>query len=188
MAIGQWTWLEVAKLVIQGLTPIFLILLGLFVQRALKRFEHQQWRSQKLIEKRLAIYDVLAPKFNLLLCYYLYVGPWRDVEPGEIIKLKREIDQQIHLARPLFSTEFFDSSMSLVDLCFETYTGWGKDARLKTGFGQRRAALGTNWKPEWEECFSADVTPSPAIRKSYDSVMLAFSNDLGVCDSIPPKV
>jgi hypothetical protein len=35
--------------------------LGIYIHRVTKRFEHLQWRSQKLVEKRLAVYDDLAP-------------------------------------------------------------------------------------------------------------------------------
>lgn len=81
MDLGPWTWLEVAKIASSLLIPITIVALGIYVHRITKQFEHRQWRSQKLIEKRLAIYDDLAPQFNDLLCYFTYVGCWRDFDP-----------------------------------------------------------------------------------------------------------
>ena len=68
MEAGPWNWLEVAKLAAVLLMPVALAVFGVYIHRVTKRFEHLQWRSQKLIEKRLAIYDDLAPHFNDLLC------------------------------------------------------------------------------------------------------------------------
>jgi hypothetical protein len=65
-----WNRLEITKVIIQALTPILLVLLGIIVNRAIKTFEHRQWRNQKLIEKRLEIYDDMAPALNDLLCYF----------------------------------------------------------------------------------------------------------------------
>lgn len=85
MAAGPWNWLEIAKLLASLLIPITLAVFGVYVHRITKRFEHLQWRSQKLIEKRLSIYDELAPLFNDLLCYFTYVGGWRDLNPPDVV-------------------------------------------------------------------------------------------------------
>ncbi len=87
-----WNSLELAKLIVEGLVPIFIIAVGLFLDNRLKKIEHKQWRNQKLIEKRLAIYDDLAPLLNDLMCYYAYIGNWKKLEPIEIVKYKRVID------------------------------------------------------------------------------------------------
>jgi len=182
MVQEPWNSLEIAKLCVAGLTPILLVLLGIAVQRAIKQFEHQQWRSQKLIEKRIQIYDSLAPQLNLLFCYFTYVGPWRDVPPPEIVKAKREIDRQVYLAKPLFTPRFFNACMDFLDLCFQTYTGWGKDALLRTKCDHRRDALGENWNQDWEQCFSNEPTAPQAIRECYEWLMNTFSSELGVCE------
>ena len=78
MELGPWNWLEVAKLATGLLTPAVIAAGGVYVHRITKQFEHTQWWGQKLVEKRLAIYDDMAPAFNDLLCYFTYVGSWRD--------------------------------------------------------------------------------------------------------------
>jgi len=102
MDAGNWNWLEFAKLGVGILTPIAIVVAGIYVHRITKRFEHFQWRGQKLIEKRLAIYDEIAPLINDVLCYYTYVGAWRDFDPPQIVALKRTIDRKIDLSAPLF--------------------------------------------------------------------------------------
>ena len=189
MEPGPWNWLEIAKLCVGLLLPAALAVFGIYIHRVTKRFEHLQWRSQKLIEKRLAVYDDLAPLLNDLLCYFTYVGCWRDLDPTFVVSLKRVIDKKIHLAAPLFTEEFFQACMSFQQLCFETYTGWGRDASLRTHFERRRDARGKEWNREWEAFFGDDVSDPNAIRAAYQDVMEAFSQDIGVHTNfvVPPS-
>lgn len=156
-----WSSLEIVKLIVQGITPILILLLGLYVNRALKKFEHFQWRNQKVIEKRLQIFDELAPRLNDLLCYFTYVGCWKDLAPLQVIHLKRTLDKQIFLAAPLFSPKFFSACATFMNLCYETYTGWGRDARLRTKSERRQQAV-ENWETPWNGMFSD--SPSDPIR------------------------
>lgn len=180
MSPGPWNWLEVAKLVIGGLTPILLVTLGVYVQRITKRFENLLWRNQKLIEKRLAIYDDLAPLLNTVLCYFTYIGNWQEHSPPEIVSLKRTIDQKIHLAAPLFSKEFFVACTDFQHLCFEIYTGWGRHALLRSKYERRREACGTTWNVEWNAIFGTDVSHPDDVRAAYQRVMNVFAQDIGV--------
>lgn len=175
-----WNSLEVAKLLVGMLTPAALAALGVYIHRVTKQFEHLQWRSQKLIETRLNIYDDLAPQLNDLLCYFTYVGCWKELDPPAVVALKRAIDRKIFLAAPLFSESFFSACMEFQNLCFETYSGWGRDARLRAEFRRRVEANPNNWKPEWKEYFSASASDPKAIKDAYRKVMEAFATDIGM--------
>jgi hypothetical protein len=50
-----WTSVENVKLVVGVLTPIAVVVLGIFVARATSRIEQTQWASQKVVESRLKI-------------------------------------------------------------------------------------------------------------------------------------
>lgn len=180
MSAGPWNWLEIAKLLAGLLTPATLAVFGIYVHRVTKRFEHLQWRSQKLIEKRLAIYDDLSPLLNDLLCYFTYVGCWKDLDPPNVMVLKRTIDKKVHLAAPLFSESFFSACMEFQNLCFETYTGWGCDALLRTQWQRRKESCSKDWKEEWVDCFSDSVSDPKAIRSAYRKIMKSFAVDIGV--------
>jgi len=189
MDAGPWNWLEVAKLSASLLVPGALAVFGVYIHRVTKRFEHVQWRSQKLIEKRLAVYDDLAPQLNDLLCYFTYVGSWKELDPPNAVGLKRTVDKKMYLAAPLFSEEFFAACMAFQGLCFATYTGWGRDASLRTRFERRRDARPKDWNAEWEACFSSDPTEPPLVREAHKRVMEAFARDIGVHGSfvVPPS-
>ena len=189
MENGPWNWLEIAKIVAGLLTPVALAGLGVYIHRVTKQFEHLQWRSQKLIEKRLAIYDDLTPHFNDLLCYFTYVGCWKELDPPNLVKLKRSLDKATHLAAPLFSPAFFEACQKFQGLCFETYNGWGRDALLKTQFQRRKDARPADWNTEWDGCFSDSVSDPKEIRNSYAQLMEIFATDIGVHSSfvVPPS-
>jgi hypothetical protein len=188
MELGPWNWLEVAKIGAGVLTPAVIAAFGIYIHHVTKRFEYHQWQSQKLVEKRLAVYDDLAPLLNDLLCYFTYVGGWRDLNPPDIVSLKRVIDKNIHLAAPLFTTEFFVSCMTLQDLCFKPYGAWGHDASLRTHFKRRQEARAKDWNNDWNSYFSEDVSDPEAIQAAYKRVMGAFAQDIGVNTSVtvPP--
>lgn len=180
MEAGPWNSLEFAKLVAGLLTPVALAGFGIYIHRVTKRFEHLQWRSQKLVEKRLGIYDELAPDFNDLLCYFTYVGCWKELDPPNVVSLKRAMDKKIHLAAPLFSPAFFKASTDFQNLCFETYVGWGQDALLRTQFARRADARANDWKAEWDDFFSAESSNPKDIRAAYVELMRVFALDIGV--------
>jgi len=183
MNSGDWSWLEIAKLATSLFTPAALAVGGIYVHRITKRFEHTQWRSQKLIEKRLAVYDDMAPMLNDILCYFTYVGGWRDFDPPLIVSLKRAIDKKLHIAAPLFGDEFFSACMDFQNLCFKTFNAWGQDAKLRTQYERRRQSRLKEWNIEWNENFSADVSSPIAIQAAYKRVMSAFAEDIGVNSS-----
>jgi hypothetical protein len=177
---GPWNWLEIAKLTAGLLTPVALAFFGVYIHRVTKRFEQMQWRSQKLVEKRLAIYDDLAPQLNDLLCYFTYVGCWRDLDPPAVVSLKRVIDKNVHVAAPLFTEEFFDSCMALQQLCFKTYTGWGRDASLRTNFQRRLESRATDWNSDWDKYFDAEVD-SHCISTCYSGIRAGYRSSFLIC-------
>lgn len=178
---ATWNSLEITKLVASILTPFTIAVLGIYIHRITRRFEDAQWRSQKLIEKRIAIYDDLAPLFNDLLCYFTYVGCWKELSPIDIISLKRKLDRNIYLAAPLFTVNFFHACKSFQDLCFQTYGGWGTDARLRTKWGRRKEAR-SEWHEDWEKyyCKPQDVTDPEQIKDAYTKLMNEFAISIGV--------
>ena len=171
-----WNSLEIVKLLASILTPAAIAMLGIYVHRVSKRFEDRQWKSQKLIEKRLTIYDDIAPDLNDVLCYFTYIGCWKELTPPDVVKRKRSIDRKLYLAQPLFSQSFFIAANEFMRLCYSTYGGWGKDATLRTHFERRRNAT-QNWMPEYDDCFAtaSDVSDPELIKAAYKNVMAQFT-------------
>jgi hypothetical protein len=179
---SSWNSLEVAKLLVSALTPLAVLLFGLWVNRRLKRFEHLQWANQKVIEKRLKIFDELAPLLNDVLCYFIYVGCWKDITPPDALKLKRQMDRIVHVNAPLFPPHFVDRYDTFIQACYATYSGWGQNAKLRTKYFRRREAAGQQWDPQWEACFAdTEKVPEPDdIQAAYSELMVCLSRELGI--------
>lgn len=64
MEEATWNSLEIAKLVVAGLTPLFVATIGFWLNRRLKSLEQAQWSQQKVIERRIKAYDELAQPLN----------------------------------------------------------------------------------------------------------------------------
>jgi len=176
-----WSSLEIVKIIVAILSPIAVVIIGFWINRQLKNIDHSLWVNQKVIERRLMLFDEMAPSLNDVLCYFTYIGSWKDRTPDQMVNLKRKLDQIAHVNYPLFSAGFLENYNSLIDLCFETYTGWGSDAKLRTKYSRRKNVLSTEWCESWEDCFSSDRIPEPTkIEEEYMKLMTFFSNELGI--------
>lgn len=185
-AFSPWNSLEVAKLIVSFMTPLLILLLGILVTRLSEQFKAALWANQKVIEKRIVVYDKTAPLLNDLFCYFYIVGNWKEQTPPEVLAKKRALDKEVYVYTALFSDEFRKSYFQFIHLCFVTYTGPGQDAKLRTYItGQsydRRAASVDEWKATWDSMFSdyTEVPGKEAVREAYEALMASFSRELGV--------
>ncbi len=186
LLLAMWNTLEAAKLAAAFLTPLSVALIGLLISRHLKRLDLLQWKNQKLLEKRIAIYDEIAPKLNLLLCFYTWVGYWKSTSPEEIIRAKRDLDKTVNVYRHVFPDKVYLAYQSFMHLLFETYSGPGQDAKLLTEIesadGDRRLDASFVWQPEWDELFLQEVRTASkrSVRDAYQTLMSELTKSFGV--------
>ena len=64
-----------------AITPVVVALLGYAITRAVRRLEDAHWAGRKLIERRLDLYDEMAPLLNDPSCFFLLVGNYRAITP-----------------------------------------------------------------------------------------------------------
>ena len=152
----DWSSLEVVKLFVELLMPAAMLMFGLWLDRRIKDVEHRQWSNQKVIEKRLEVYEKMAPQLNELMCYFMRIGAWKDRNPVGIVDLKRDLDKTAHIYAPLFSTRFLETYDVFMGKCFATERGAGKDAALRTELQHYCDAYvgedhSCEWKQEWND-------------------------------------
>ncbi|MDY7096133.1 MAG: hypothetical protein SX243_24425 [Acidobacteriota bacterium] len=180
-SVTVWNSLEVAKLVASCLTPIALVLVAYFLNKRLKDIEQIQWANQKVVEVRIELFRQIAPKLNDLLCFFTYVGNWKELKPPDIVARKRELDREFHVNAPLFPGGVLDAYFILTGLCFKTFSGWGKDAKIRSDFIRREQALGENWMESWEHYFEPEsVVELRQIQNAYNKLLVALSISIGV--------
>ncbi len=188
--MNPWNSLEIVKLVASLLTPIAVAVVGLWINRRLKKFEQLQWANQKVVEKRLVVFDQIAPLLNDLLCYFTYVGCWKDLTPPDVVKLKRGLDRIAYVNAPLFPRAFLDRYNAFIGLCYRPFAGWTQDAKLRTPTERRKEAAGTSWKAEWDSCFAelSECYDPKKVQGAYSELVSYLACELGVgiqLESVP---
>jgi hypothetical protein len=178
----EWTSLEIVKLLVGSLTPIFLFVLGWMVTQAAKRVEEAQWASRKLIERRLELHKEMAPRLNQLLCFFTWRGDFRSIDPPKAIEIKRELDRVFFANEQLFSSGFEERYQNFIRLCFQPYSGSGHDAKLRTSARvlNRERGYKVAWDREWDRLFSDRPEDANKQSQAYKELMEFFATELGV--------
>lgn len=192
------TTLDVIRTIAAVAVPIIVAVVGYWLSQRLKELEANEWRNQELIKARLTYYQSLAPQLNDLMCYFTFIGGWKGLTPPNVISLKRNLDREFYSALPLFSPSCGKAYDRFMETCFATFGTWGRDACLKTGFVERRAAFGDAWKPEWQEMFTHEERQEVPkhelenLRISYAALLGALAEDVQLSkarlDYVTPRI
>lgn len=164
--------------------PVVVAVVGYRLNQRLKLWEASQWRNQELIKARLQYFGQLAPMLNDLMCYFTFIGRWKELSPPEVVALKRDTDRLFLSVAPLFSQRAVDAYNEFMGCCFVTYAGWGADARIRSGFVWRRDSWPDQWRPEWEELFTHAAQDEikedemSEVRRHYDRLLAALVEDV----------
>ena len=181
MDSGSWTSLEIVKLVVSALIPIAVVGVGYMVARATSRLESMQWANQTVIQRRLDIFQQVAPKLNRLLCFAAFVGSWKEVTPADAIRLKREADEVMYVNRVLFSPELFDAYLAFTRILFELYARTDGNAPLRVAIS---SPLGNRRNLDWwddameREFATGDIPSLDEIQAAHDALNERFRRDL----------
>jgi hypothetical protein len=177
---AEWSSLEIAKLAVGVLTPIFLFVLGYMVTKAACGVEQAQWANRKLIETRLELFEKMAPKLNDLFCFFALVGHFQEVTPPRALTRKRELDGIFHSHAVLFSGEFRDRYQEFIDTCFITFRDVAKPAQLRAPIAPQMNERGKEtWDRKWKSMFAQGQESSVVeVANAYDDMMDSFANDV----------
>ncbi len=164
--------------------PIVVAVVGYRLNQRLKLWEASQWRNQELIKARLQYFGRLAPMLNDLMCYFTFIGRWKEITPPQIVAVKRDADRLFFSVAPLFSQHAVEAYQQFMGQCFRMHDRWGSDARIRSGFVRRREAAGEAWRAEWQDLFT--LREGEEIRESdmaevlaaYDRVLAALVSDV----------
>jgi hypothetical protein len=196
-ASSTWSSLEIAKLLVGATTPFVVALLGWFISSRITKYQQEQtsqvmalveqtrhtyWSNQKLIEKRLELYDKMAPLLNKLYCFYMWRGDWKDVSPRDVVQAKRDLDRDLYLYRHLLGKDFEQAYQTFIHQLFSTYTGAGHDARIRSRVvspnGNRMTDSRYKWDEAWNSLFADDPVETPLIRGAYERIMTIFAGTI----------
>jgi hypothetical protein len=186
MALLTPNSLEYAKLAADVLVPISVVGFGFWITRTL---EHRKLVSQKVVERRLTVFDEVMPLVNDLYCYYLWIGRWKELSPLAIVDKKRSIDSKIFANEWVLSADFMDAFRRLMDRLFSTYGIPGTDAKLlssvESGDGNREQDFTAGqWDPTWNARFALSRTDEyehrPKVKEAYKGFASCIASELGI--------
>ena len=180
-------WFEWMKLAASFTTPIIVAIAGYYLNKRLKSIDDAQWQSRKIIEKRLAIFDEVAPELNKVFCFCHFLGYWKEISPLEMIKTKRSLDRSVNIYRHLLSEDFYIAYNAFIHTAFRTYTGHGKDAlirsQIENHWGDQRVHATYQWDASFDSMFDRDNLPSDVeLEKNYLLSMHALRKCVGLAD------
>ncbi len=178
----SWNSVQIVTLVVEALTPITVVALGVLFTRASRRIEQVQWANQTVVTRRLDVFDKLAPGLNQLLCFATFVGSWKEIDPRKAIAIKRDLDQTMYANKVLFSDELFAAYHRFMSVLFAMFSTTGADAKVRapieSDWGSRRDLRW--WDDAMSDLFSDDAADVKEIQDAYDELSQQFRADLYV--------
>ncbi len=89
--------------------------------------------------------------------------------PKQVIEKKRFLDKEFNVYSHIFKNNIIKKYNSFIHNCFETFTGWGNDAKIKMNLTKRIDL--PEWKSEWNELFVEEKMESQEkFDNSYHSI------------------
>lgn len=184
----SWNSVQIVTLIVEGLTPITVVVLGVLFARASRRIEQVQWANQTVVTHRLDVYDKLAPGLNQLLCFATFVGRWKEIDPTKAIAIKRDLDQTMYVNKVLFSEELFAAYHRFMTVLFAMFATTGADAKVRapieSKWGSRRDLRW--WDDAMSGLFTDEAVSLEDIQAAYDALSQQFRADLYVTHQARP--
>jgi hypothetical protein len=177
-----WTSMGVAKLVVDALMPLVLLVLGILINKRTKRLEQAIWASQKRTEWTQNLFNKTSAPLNQLYCCYNYVGNYTEISAPEIINIKRKLDREILGNKLLLGDTVLEKYDSLMKGCFEMSGGRGVHIKIKANKEMYKET--ETWVVDYDTLFVDSIA---RIRRAdfnelYNSFMQAFFAKIGVSE------
>ncbi len=178
---------DILNLLLTALIPIAVLVIGKTINERLKKLEYSQWANQRLVEKKLTLYDEIMPRLNNLYCFYMFVGNWKEISPADVISAKRFLDKKVHIYYGILGDQFSRAYDEFMSVAFETYANAGGDARIKSVIasldGDRKVHAKYGWDNAWETLFPQNPSfDRIQFKNSYDQVVTAFQKTIGIME------
>jgi hypothetical protein len=175
-----WNSLKIVIMIIAILAPIIIAFLAIRFNRTIKRLNKKHKTNQRIVEKRIEIYDRIGPKLNDLISFYCYSGDWKEITPIDIIRLKKELDKDINIYTPLFSNDLSKKYTDFIHLCFVSFSGWEHKEKIKSLY-EIRQEYNVEWKDDWIQFFDTNnVIEAIKMKESYNELMEYVKKDLSL--------
>lgn len=160
-------------------TPIAVTYVGYLVSRTMAEQSRKWSENDRLIGKRVDIYEKMAPLLNHIFCYVHDVGDYKETTPQNIVADKRECDRLIHTYQAIWPDDTLASYKDFIEGCFATYQGVGTPAKIRTR-KEHKVVAAQNHYGKWEDGWEIFITEEcdPEISAKYKVLSLKFARDI----------
>lgn len=159
------------------ITPVVILVLGIWAKNIATKHENRTSLHNRVIEKRVDVYELVGKDLNDIFCFVVRVGNWKQLTPEEIVKKKRAVDQLMYINRPYWSDKSFTSYTSFMTSAFEVYSGSGQDAKIKADF-EKYKTIEIN-QDDWAPYFSDKTSDTKALWRKFRVLMKSLSHEFG---------
>jgi len=164
-------------MIIATLAPFIIAFLVIRFNRIVKRLNKKYLTNQRIVEKRIEIYERIGPKLHDIISFYCYSGNWKEITPLEIRRLKKELDEEININSPLFSNDLGKKYNDFMLLCFVSFSGWEHKEKIKSLY-EIRQEQNVEWKDEWIQFFDTkNVIEGIRVKESYNELLACFKKE-----------
>lgn len=163
----------IAKLIL----PVVLLMLGIWAKKIATNHEKRVSLDERVIEKRVEIYEAVGKDLNDIYVFLIQVGHWKELTPQDIIQKKRQVDKTMYIHRPYWSAEMFESYMNFMSAGFDAWNGSTEDAKIRTS--SRQFERLPNWNDTWESFFTKKTLDMDEVKRSYLALIGKFSEQFG---------
>jgi hypothetical protein len=170
--------LQIAIVIVALAAIVVIIIQAIRFSRIKKQLLTQYQSNQKLVEKRIEVYERMGPKLNDIVSFFCYTGNWKELAPPDIMELKRELDKDIQIHTALFSDELISTYNALMQLCFVAHTGWEHNEKIKSLYELRQEKT-PGWLDVWIPYFDTNnVVEGVLVKERYDDLLAFFKKDI----------
>lgn len=175
-----WESLKIAVIAIAVLSPVIIVFLIIRFNRMKNHLINEYQSIQRLVQKRIEIYERIGPILNDILCFFSYTGNWKELTPIDIMRLKRELDKEMNINKPLFSEDLSKKYNAFMQLCFVSHSGWEHEEKIKSLY-ELRQERDPNWLDDYIPYFDTNnVVEGIKVKERFDDLMACFRKEISV--------
>ena len=179
-----WSSLKIPIMIVAALAPIIIVFLVIRYNRIIKALNKKHQTNQRVIEKRIEIYDRIGPKLNDILSFFCYSGNWKDLTPIDMMRLKKELDQDINTNAPLFPDDLSKKYTGFIYLCFVSHSCWEHKEKIKSLYEIRQEHM-VDWNDDWIPYFDTNnVVEAIKFREAHNELKDYFQSTFNMAPSL----
>lgn len=138
-------------------------------------FQRRQKIAEAAMSERIRHIGLISPLLNLIYSYRQRVGSYLERSPEDVLRVKRQADQEFWTFEYLWTPEFKTAYHGFMEESFEMNRGAGDKAGIRAESKHYPIASST---PNWR-AFTEEPVDKPRNALLYEKLQAITARDLG---------